>query len=103
MLHAKEYEIMTSENGTLFFAIDVYGSEPDKPILIYDGGNHATFYRNSEDVILLDYINKNIQKALKESDYIVVAEIDYESERVVRDYKARIKTFKKNPFTDGLK
>lgn len=103
MLHAKDYEIMTTDSGTLFFAIGVGVSEPDKPLLVYDGGEHATFYRNSDDVLLLDYINENVQKMLKESDYIVVAELDRETERVVRDYKARIKIFKKNPFTDGLR
>lgn len=103
MLHAKDYEIMITRDGDLFFALAASKENPENPIMVYDGGNHATFYRTSEDVVLLDYINKDIQKALKNSDYVTVMEIDKETEEVVRNYRARIKIFPKNPFTDGLK
>ncbi|MDD4556657.1 MAG: hypothetical protein PHE89_04960 [Alphaproteobacteria bacterium] len=103
MFHAKEYEIVTTQEGALVFAIKSCGNEPDMPILIYDGGNHATFYRTSDDVMLLDYISSEVQNQLKKSKFILVAEIDYKKDVVIRDYKVRVKVFKENPFTDGLK
>ncbi|MFV0627312.1 MAG: hypothetical protein ACK5N8_08195 [Alphaproteobacteria bacterium] len=103
MLHAREYEIITTQEGALVFAIKPCGDEPDFPILIYDGGNHATFYRTSDDVMLLDYISFEVQNQLKKSKFILVTEIDNNKGEIIRDYKARVKIFKSNPFTDGLK
>lgn len=102
MLHEKEYNIITTEENVLVFAIKPTISEPENPILIYDGKNHATFYRTSEDVILLDYINKDAQKLLHEAAEILVLEYDQVADKVIKNYKARVKIFKKNPFTDGL-
>lgn len=103
MLHAKEYEIIKTIEGVLVFKIKPCIKEPSNPILLYDGKNHATFYRNSEDVLLLDYINPEIQEEFIKSKEILVIEFDDVSKTVTRDYKALIKPIKKNPFTDGLK
>lgn len=103
MLHAKEYEIIKTEEGELVFKIKPCVAEPEKPILLYDGKNHATFYRNSEDVLLLDYVHPDIQNEFAKSKEILVIEFDDETKEVVRDYKALIKPINKNPFTDGLK
>ena len=103
MIHAKEYEIVTTQEGALVFVIKPCGNEPDLPILIYDGGNHATFYRTSDDVMLLDYISSEVQSQLNKSKFILVTELDSDKGQIIRDYKARVKIFRSNPFTDGLK
>lgn len=102
MEHAKDYEIIRTEEGVLMFVIKARKGEPLNPRLVYDGGNHATLYRKSEEVILLDYLNPEILETLKKAEFVIVAEADYKKNTVVKDYKVRVKTVKNNPFCDNL-
>ena len=100
MKHEREYEIITTREGILIFAIKARKDNAKNPRIIYDGGKHATFYRKPDDVVLLDYLNPKIIKVLKESKFVIVTEIDYAEGKVVRDYKVKIVSVKKNPFVD---
>ncbi len=103
MEHAEDYEIIRTEEGILVFVIKKRSIEPENPCLIYDGGKHATLYRRPDEVILLDYLNDDILESLKKSEYIIIAEADFEKEKIVRDYQTRVKIIKNNPFCDHLK
>ena len=67
MKHAENYEIMTTEEGVPVFVIDSNRSKPDSAILLYDGGKHATLFRNDHDVILLDYLPDDFVLFIDES------------------------------------
>ena len=97
------YDILQNGAGDLLISIRARAGEPDHPQIVYDGGKHATLYRRPDEVILLDYLNDDILESLKKSEYIIIAEADFEKEKIVRDYQTRVKIIKNNPFCDHLK
>ena len=97
MEHAEDYEIVRTEENILVFVIKSRQTEVENPRVIYDGGRHATLYRRSDDVLLLDYLNDDVLENLRKS------EADFGSEKIVRDYEVHVKQVKKNPFCDNLK
>ncbi len=102
MKHSKDYEIVVSEEGIPLFALPFCESEPQNPILLYDGGKHATLFRNENDVVLIDYLPSDITPILQKCNWMVVIERNVENNSIVRDYKVLIKIIKNNPFIDGL-
>lgn len=103
MQHAKNYEIVISDEGIPVFVIDANRSKPDNAILLYDGGKHATLFRNDHDVVLLDYIPDEACSYISNSSWAVVLEKNKAGDKILKNYKVMIKKVKKNPLTDGLK
>ena len=102
MQHAEDYEIAISDEGVPVFVIDSNRSKPDNAVLLYDGGKHATLFRNDHDVVLLDYIPDEARKYISNSAWAVVLEKNKAGDAILKDYKVKIKKVKKNPLTDGL-
>ena len=102
MKHAENYEIMTTEEGVPVFVIDSNRSKPDSAILLYDGGKHATLFRNDHDVILLDYLPDELRDYISKSTWAVVLEKNKAGDAIIKDYKVMIKKVKKNPLNEGL-
>ena len=102
MQHAKNYEIVISDEGIPVFVIDANRSKPDNAILLYDGGRHATLFRNDHDVVLLDYIPDEACSYISNSSWAVVLEKNKAGDKILKDYKVMIKHVKKNPLIDGL-
>ncbi len=103
MKHAENYKIVLSDEGIPVFVISNNLKKPDSPILLYDGGKHATLFRNDHDVVLLDYLPEELQPILQKCGWAVVLEKNKAGTEVLKDYKVMIKLVKNNPFTDGLK
>lgn len=103
MQHAKNYEIIISDEGVPVFVISAGRSKPDNAIMLYDGGKHATLFRNDHDVILLDYIPDEAQKYISNSTWALILEKNKAGDKVLKNYKAMIKKIRKNHLTDGLK
>ena len=102
MQHAKNYEIIISDEGVPVFVIDANRSKPDNAILLYDGGNHATLFRNDHDVVLLDYLHDEAKKYISDASWAMILEKNKTGDKILKDYKVMIKKVKKNPLTDGL-
>ena len=102
MKHAENYQIMTTKEGVPVFVIDNSRSKPDNAVLLYDGGRHATLFRNDHDVVLLDYLPDDIIKILSNASWAVVLEKNKAGNAILKDYKVMIKKIKKNPLTDGI-
>ena len=102
MKHAESYEIMTTKEGIPVFVIDNSRSKPNNAVLLYDGGRHATLFRNDHDVVLLDYLPDDVMKILTNAPWAVVLEKNKAGDNILKDYKVMIKKVKKNPLTDGL-
>ena len=102
MEHENDYQVIITHEVTLVFLIKSRVHEPDKPFILYDGGDHATFYRRENETILLDYLNEKVVSYLQNSEYVVVFELDDDLEDVFRDYEVYVKHIKKNVFTDSL-
>ncbi len=103
MQHAKNYEIIVSDEGVPVFVIDSSRAKPDNAVLLYDGGRHATLFRNDHDVLLLDYLPDEVREYISKSTWAVVLEKNKAGDAILKDYKVMIKRVKKNPLTDGLK
>ncbi len=102
MKHAKDYQIVLSDEGVPVFVLPYERAKPERPLLLYDGGKHATLFRNDHDVLLLDYIPAKIVEALNNCNRIVVLEHNKAGDDVLRDYQVLIKKVKNNPLIDGL-
>ena len=103
MQHAENYEIIISDEGVPVFVIAGSRSKPNNAILLYDGGKHATLFRNDHDVDLLDYLPDGARDYISNSTWAVVLEKNKTGDAVLKDYKVTIKKVKKNLLTDGLK
>lgn len=103
MKHSEDYDIVISDEKVLIFVLQADENKIDNPKLLYDGGRHATLYKNAQNTLLLDYLAPEIQDILKTAEFIIVAETDENKEKVIRDYKVALRRVELNPFTDGLK
>lgn len=91
------YVALPTTDEEVIFAISVKASEPQKPRLLYNGEEHALLYRDDYDVVLLDYLNSEVQRMLQQSKKIYITEIDYKEKQLIRDYTAPVKKVKTYP------
>lgn len=102
MEHEYDYNAIITAEGPLVFVIKERNGEPQNPFILYDGGEHATFYRQDNETVLLDYLNEKVIPLLQEARKVIIFEIDDDLQEVVRDYEAYVKHVRNNTFTDGL-
>ena len=66
MKQMKLYTMFLTEKGELVCVIPTMDTSfPTQSKILYDGGKHALFYRTSNQIFILDYVNKAIQTVLK--------------------------------------
>ena len=102
MIQEQEYEVVISEENIPIFILKHKEGVSLNPIILYDGSNHAVFYRTSSEVILFDYLPKEIHKILLSTKFALVFEMNIEQTDVVQDYKVKIKIVKNNPIIPEL-
>ncbi|MBE6454574.1 MAG: hypothetical protein E7017_06825 [Alphaproteobacteria bacterium] len=102
MKHAENYEIVLSDEGIPVIVIPYNRLRAENPILLYDGGKHATLFRNDHDVVLLDYLPDGVRPILLKCGWAVVLEKNKAEDNISKDYKVLIKVVKNNPLTDGI-
>lgn len=87
---AKDYQAVISTDGNLAFIIPAGRDEPHSPKLIYNGGESALLYRSAADILVLDKLHEEAQKALCRKRSVVIIEADYVSGEAVYDYEAAV-------------
>lgn len=102
MQHENDYKVIITAEGVPVFLIKCRDGQPENPFILYDGGNHATFYRRENQTILFDYLNEKVIPVLQQTEKVVIFELSDEIENVARDYEVYVKHVKKNVFTDDL-
>ena len=102
MEHERNYEVIITHEGVLVFLIKARYSSPERPFILYDGGKHATLYRNDNETVLLDYLNEKVIPVLSNSQKAVVFELSDEIEDVARDYEVKVKHIKNNAFAANV-
>ena len=70
----KEFVIAEGSEGELYIYIKAKHDAPQHPVIIYDGKDHAVFVRNSEQKIILDYINPQVREKLRKAPMVVMVE-----------------------------
>jgi len=73
------YIIKQDEYGNILVFIPAPEGEKNKPVIIYDGKEHALLVRNPEQNIILDYINPDIRAELSGTKEAIVVEVEGES------------------------
>jgi len=91
------YCVFPSEEGIFVVAISARETDPFNPVVLYDGGEHALFYRNGEDVIALDYLNPKLQADFFEAAEVQIAEVNPQTHDIIRHYPAKVKQMRRLP------
>ncbi len=94
----QQYEIALSEENELMITIKQRDGEPTQSLVLYDGGEHALFYRDAERTIVLDYIHPQVRELLKKASKVIIAEVDAAKE-IQNAYEVDIKMVKKVPLS----
>ena len=98
MLQMKSYSCAFNEKGDLIIIIPfIKGSKAVNPQILYDGNEHALFYHQPTNPIILDYLNEQARPALKKSKKILMIEVDVEKQDVVADYFVPVTITEKLP------
>lgn len=83
------YEFHLNKKNELMVSLKSRDDIPVSPLLIYDGGEHALFYRKKDQVILLDFIHPEIRPYLKETKVVLFSET--QNYQVIRNYNVPCK------------
>ena len=103
------YDILENSDGELLFCLKAREGSPERPQILYSGGDHALFYRTADQMIVLDYIHVDVRPALGKVASVLVAEFSDPTEEnpqkgIVREYTASVRHVSKLPLvTDFLK
>ena len=89
------YEIHLNKNNEIMISLKSREGIPTNPVLIYDGGEHALFYRTQNQVILLDFIHPEARKYLQEASNILFSET--KNYQVIMEYNVLCKNVKNLP------
>ena len=93
------YEVHLNKYDELMISMRARDEEPQSPVLIYDGGNHALLYRTPQSAVLLDFIHPEVRPYLLKAKQVLIAETkDY---KVVREYVAVCKQVKSMPLDEA--
>jgi hypothetical protein len=96
IIQEKQYVVMTDKEGRVIVCISVKDMEPENPMILYDGKDHAMFYRRRGQTVMLDYINKEMQKPVYEAKQVFVVELK-DPKTAARTYVVPIKQVPKLP------
>lgn len=87
ILENRNYFIQPTQEGIYILLIKAREEDASASAILYDGRDNALFLRRPKETILLDYINPVIHQKLLESPYVIVLELNIESENVLRSYQ----------------
>ena len=91
MQQLKSYTAFLTEAGGLVLVLPPVGANvPENPKIVYDGGEHALFYKTPTQVYILDYLNDVARAALKEQSSVLLFEVNTDLQMIVRDYDVPI-------------
>ncbi|MGD9639345.1 MAG: hypothetical protein AB7U85_09865 [Alphaproteobacteria bacterium] len=101
-----EYAILVNDDDEVMISMASKLNDPENPRIIYDGGDHALYYRTPLETILLDYINPEVREALQKVKILLVAEVEIDEERrdgeVIRAFDVPLQMVKKLPLSGEL-
>lgn len=96
IIQEKQYVVMTDKENRVIICISEKNLEPENPMILYDGQDHAMFYRRRGQTVMLDYINKDMQKTVYDAKQVFVVELK-DPKNAVRTYVVPIKQVARLP------
>lgn len=102
------YDILANADGELLFCLKAREGSPDRPQILFNGENHALFYRTADQMIVLDYIHPEVCPLLNNASSVLVAEFtepggDNPMKGIVREYMASVRHVSKLPLATDIK
>ena len=96
IIQEKQYVVMTDKENRVIICISEKNLEPENPMILYDGKDHAMFYRRRGQTVMLDYINKDMQKTVYDAKQVFGVELK-DPKNAVRTYVVPIKQVARLP------
>jgi len=92
MRHAKDYQVIVSDQNQLVFVLQYSDKAPapKEPYLVYNGSKHALLHRTPNDALLLDYLHEEAAYLLGYATEVLIIEAYFETNEVVYDYKVNV-------------
>ncbi len=93
------YDVLVNNNGELLIALQKKEGEPENSRILYDGKEHALFYRNNNETIILDYVHPDAQEHLSKAAKIII--VEFENDDIIREYDVPVQHVKQIPLAPG--
>ena len=96
---AHKFFVAEGEEGEIYIFLDASKDKPENPRIVYDGKDHAVFFRTPDDKVVLDYIHPEVRDKLRHASDVVIVETILEN---IKDcYIANMKMVDKIPVDWG--
>jgi hypothetical protein len=99
-IQEQEYRAYFNDDDEIMFAIKEKRGEPENPFILYDGGPHALLYRNSEQIILLDYLSEQVRAPLTKVKQVLIGELENDWETIAHEYDAPVRQVARLPISN---
>ena len=93
------YDVLINDNGEVLIALKKKEGEPSGSRILYDGEDHALFYRSPSDTIILDYIHKDARSHISKASKVII--VEFEEDDIIREYEVPVQVVKKVPIAPG--
>ena len=89
-IQAGSYLIQPTKEGIPVVEIPSVSGMPKDAAIVYNGGDHALFFRNSELGIILDFLNEGVKVLLNEATEAAICETSVETGNVAPIYRVPV-------------
>ena len=94
---AHKFFVAEGEEGEIYIFLDASKDKPENPRIVYDGKDHALLMRDKHYIVILDYLNSEIQEMLQTANKAFITEINYKEKSLIHDYEVPVEHVKKYP------
>ena len=96
----RNYQVFKNAGGDIMFLIRARLDDAKQPKIVYDGGEHALFYRHAGQTIVFDFIHPDVRADLKNKAQVLIVEA--RDGAIVREYVSAVKNLKEVPVPAGI-
>lgn len=89
-IQAGSYMVQPTAESLPVVEITSQPGQPKDACVVYDGGEHALFFRNKEKGVILDYINPAVRSLLYSAEEVGILEASPSSDNVSPIYRVPV-------------
>ena len=94
------YDIIRNSEGDLMFSVKARQGGPERPKVIYGGGEHALFYRSINQTVVLDYIHPDVRDTLRQVKSVLI--VEFYGDSIIREYNVPVRQVTQLPLPEDL-
>lgn len=94
------YKVILNVDNEIMLSIFARNGGPEESTILYDGGEHAMFYRDKETSVILDYLPPETYEAWNNAETVLIAEYKEDADEKaepVRIYDVPVRHMKRLP------